>query len=234
MKQVIYSEHHRGIVEYPLMEKPQTVGMFDSDDAELISAAYDGWNKWLSSPPIAQVPKEFIEFFSVPRGESEYELQHQICWPPNKWEGCSIGWYRHAKEEHRRIVAIPIEADVASHSVYGNNSIEQDFKELNKYLDDLSTQTTKDAGHLWTAFSDKFRVFQKRVIKSHKSQEDLYQWVLQQLIDAELEYKKQTETDLIRMMYGVICAFKDVKEKLTQSLLNSDMNVQVSDNKTIS
>jgi len=39
----------------------------------------------------------------------------------------------------------------------------QDFKELNLYLDNLSTQTEKDAGNLWIQFSDKFRHFEIKV-----------------------------------------------------------------------
>jgi hypothetical protein len=83
MKQVIYSEHHRGIVEYPLMEKPKlenysatAIGFFD----KVINAAgYEKdmkeYNKWLSSPPIAQVRDEDREFFSVPRGKKEYKIE---------------------------------------------------------------------------------------------------------------------------------------------------------------
>lgn len=46
-------------------------------------------------------------------------------------------------------------------------SLEQDFKEINVYLNDLyhnMTHDVKDAGHLWIAFTDKFNAFRERVL----------------------------------------------------------------------
>lgn len=42
--------------------------------------------------------------------------------------------------------------------------VEQELKELNLYLDALSVQTEKDAGSLWTHFTDKFEAFKKRLL----------------------------------------------------------------------
>jgi hypothetical protein len=75
MKQVIYSEHHRGIVEYPLLEKPIYYSGFSWNEEKEYDHSMEAYNKWLSSPPIAQVQKEFIEFFSVPRGKKEYKIE---------------------------------------------------------------------------------------------------------------------------------------------------------------
>lgn len=44
--------------------------------------------------------------------------------------------------------------------------IEQDFKELNIYIDDLyrnGVNQVKDAGNLWIQFSDKFRAFETKI-----------------------------------------------------------------------
>lgn len=46
-------------------------------------------------------------------------------------------------------------------------SLEQDFKEINVYLNDLyhnMTHNVKDAGHLWIAFTDKFNAFREKVL----------------------------------------------------------------------
>lgn len=45
-----------------------------------------------------------------------------------------------------------------------DNSVEQDFKELNISLDHICLQTTKDAGHSWIEFSDKFKAFERKVL----------------------------------------------------------------------
>jgi hypothetical protein len=44
-----------------------------------------------------------------------------------------------------------------------NKEIEQDFKELNISLDYICQQRTKDAGHSWIEFSDKFKAFEKKI-----------------------------------------------------------------------
>lgn len=49
------------------------------------------------------------------------------------------------------------------------DEIIQDFKELNIYLDHLSTQKEKDAGNLWIQFSDKFRHFQNKIVAKWQS-----------------------------------------------------------------
>lgn len=48
----------------------------------------------------------------------------------------------------------------------GETKFEQDFKELNVYLDVLckNGHDVKDAGHTWIAFSDKFRNFKERIL----------------------------------------------------------------------
>jgi hypothetical protein len=81
MKQVIYSPAHKGLKEYPLLKMPNvydekyntTHNWFLRQDFE---ADFEIYNLWLSSPPIAIVPTKFIEFFSVPRGEGEYEIDY--------------------------------------------------------------------------------------------------------------------------------------------------------------
>ena len=51
--------------------------------------------------------------------------------------------------------------------------IEQEFKELNLYLDDLYNHKQMDAGNLWIQFSDKFNAFRTKIIAalSHAEQE---------------------------------------------------------------
>lgn len=48
----------------------------------------------------------------------------------------------------------------------GKTEFEQDFKELNIYLDVLckNGHEVKDAGHTWIVFSDKFRNFKERIL----------------------------------------------------------------------
>lgn len=47
-----------------------------------------------------------------------------------------------------------------------DSNFEQDFKELNRYLDILCQRghNVKDSGHLWIEFTDKFNAFRKRVL----------------------------------------------------------------------
>lgn len=48
-----------------------------------------------------------------------------------------------------------------------DEEIKQEFKELSIYLDDIYFQhvnNTKDAGHLWIAFTDKFNAFKKKLL----------------------------------------------------------------------
>ena len=45
--------------------------------------------------------------------------------------------------------------------------VQQDFKELNVYFNDLyhhGVNQVKDSGHLWIEFSDKFRAFEKTIL----------------------------------------------------------------------
>lgn len=48
----------------------------------------------------------------------------------------------------------------------GENNFEQDFKELNSYLNVLclNGHDVKDGGHMWIAFTDKFSAFKRRVL----------------------------------------------------------------------
>jgi hypothetical protein len=118
MKQVIYSEHHKGLKHYPLMDKPNSNhgkywGAYQPEtgtwnyNLELFNQDGEAYNKWLSEPPIAQVRDEDIEFFSVPRGESEYELKRQITGKYDTWDEASEILYNLAVPACRRIVAIP-------------------------------------------------------------------------------------------------------------------------------
>ncbi len=44
--------------------------------------------------------------------------------------------------------------------------IKQEFKELNKYLSDLSIQKEKDSGNLWIQLIDKFSAFEKLILSA--------------------------------------------------------------------
>jgi hypothetical protein len=97
MKQVIYSEHHRGIVEYPLLTKPNENDFIVEDSYDQVTfdgATYyellEAYNTWLSSPPIYKVRPEDIEWFSVERGEDEFEVIDSHKWFLSECEDC--GW----------------------------------------------------------------------------------------------------------------------------------------------
>jgi hypothetical protein len=70
MKKYIYSPRHHGLVLAPLMTDP-TFGHYP--DYESFEQDFDTYNTWLSSPPIYKVRPEDIEWFSVERGEDEFE-----------------------------------------------------------------------------------------------------------------------------------------------------------------
>jgi hypothetical protein len=77
MKKYIYSPHHQGLVLAPLMTDP-TFGHYP--DYESFEQDFAAYNTWLSSPPIAKVRPEDIEWFSVERGEDEFEVKER--WKP--------------------------------------------------------------------------------------------------------------------------------------------------------
>lgn len=136
IEKVIYSEAHRGIVEYPLLTKPDyALYLYNVNDV-FYSADLEAYNKWLSEPPIAIVRDEDIEFFSVPREESEYETKEM-------WIDFNIVGVKQLvaipKVEKDNYVAGDRERDlepsqlqtsepVASHSCTVGNSVQQSGK----------------------------------------------------------------------------------------------------------
>jgi hypothetical protein len=85
MKKYIYSPHHQGAVLAPLMVKPdKSNGIFWDEykpetgewdfNKDMFNAHMGHYNTWLSSPPIYKVRPEDIEWFSVERGEDEFEV----------------------------------------------------------------------------------------------------------------------------------------------------------------
>jgi hypothetical protein len=113
MKKYIYSPHHQGAVEAPLMTEPNQRDYWLTDPAFTVfnhgefDEAMAAYNTWLSSPPIAKVPDEHKEWFSVDRDESEFERQHQILLN-GEWVNCSFFvWEKDLND--KRIVAIPKE-----------------------------------------------------------------------------------------------------------------------------
>jgi hypothetical protein len=104
MKKYIYSPHHIGLVLAPLMTDP-TFGHYP--DYESFEQDFDTYNSWLSSPPIYKVRPEDIEWFSVERGEDEFEVRKQwLREKANQWLDVDmhlpINYYCKT-----RIVAIP-------------------------------------------------------------------------------------------------------------------------------
>jgi hypothetical protein len=77
----IYSPHHLGLVLAPLMTEPNQKDYWLTDPAFIIfnhvefNAANEAYNTWLSSPPAFKVRPEDIEWFSVERGEDEFEVR---------------------------------------------------------------------------------------------------------------------------------------------------------------
>jgi hypothetical protein len=118
MKKYIYSPHHQGLVLAPLMTEPNK-DKFRGIDPGFFEFDHIGYNKemkayntWLSSPPIAKVPDEHKEWFSVERDESEFEVRHQIFSREGKWLDCPKEVYeRHSGllQRETRLVAIPKE-----------------------------------------------------------------------------------------------------------------------------
>lgn len=79
-------------------------------------------------------------------------------WQPNPYSVCGHGFITEWLEPY---TPSPV-----------SGSLEQDFKEINIYLDDLYKQMTsgeKDAGHLWIAFTDKFNAFEKKVLSQYST-----------------------------------------------------------------
>jgi hypothetical protein len=70
MKKYIYSPHHQGLVLAPLMTEPT----YESCRPYPLKDAMQAYNTWLSSPPVYKVREEDIEWFSVERGEDEFEV----------------------------------------------------------------------------------------------------------------------------------------------------------------
>jgi hypothetical protein len=82
MKKYIYSPHHQGAVLAPLMEKPDKY--FGPTQYK---SAMEAYNTWLSSPPIYKVRPEDIEWFSVERGEDEFEVKRTARFEAEITEG---------------------------------------------------------------------------------------------------------------------------------------------------
>lgn len=145
MKQVIYSEHHKGLKEYPLMEKPGFMNYPKFEDYLEAQAAY---NLWLSSPPIAIVRDEDIEYASVVRPISDYEIKvravkcsSSIFWYKNRLNECfefeeyDNGYkvahgvpdfgtgYAYIQYEDGELVAIPKEGNSAPNKVLLSDSL---------------------------------------------------------------------------------------------------------------
>jgi hypothetical protein len=72
MRKYIYSPHHLGLVLAPLMTEPN---YYDYLNKITFAQAEEAYNTWLSSPPIYKVRPEDIEWFSVERGEDEFEVK---------------------------------------------------------------------------------------------------------------------------------------------------------------
>jgi hypothetical protein len=97
MKKYIYSPHHQGAVLAPLMEKPIPFEEFSiKDEYDLqqhrdFKRLYEQWegeyNTWLSSPPAFKVRPEDIEWFSVERGEDEFEVEYFVKTESYQGEG---------------------------------------------------------------------------------------------------------------------------------------------------
>jgi hypothetical protein len=129
MKKYIYSPQHQGLVLAPLMGKPVKENyqnkfgrMYGYD----YSQAIDEYNTWLSSPPIYKVRPEDIEWFSVERGEDEFETLVEFLSHDEKTWMVNIVF---TKQELRyvgrpfRTVAIP-----KNESKEQNPSVEPDFE----------------------------------------------------------------------------------------------------------
>ncbi len=75
----IYSPQHQGLVLAPLMTEPKRPYITYNGTAEDYKQFYNHWlqekdyNTWLSSPPIYKVRPKDIEWFSVERGDDEFE-----------------------------------------------------------------------------------------------------------------------------------------------------------------
>jgi hypothetical protein len=96
MKKYIYSPHHQGLVLAPLMVKPdKSNGIFWDEykpetgewdfNKDMFNAHMGHYNTWLSSPPAFKVRPEDIEWFSVERGEDEFEVKE--LWNPISVDG---------------------------------------------------------------------------------------------------------------------------------------------------
>jgi hypothetical protein len=74
----IYSPQHQGLVLAPLMTEPNILAdEFHNENGLFKKSKYNkhkgAYNTWLSSPPAYKVRPEDIEWFSVERGENEFE-----------------------------------------------------------------------------------------------------------------------------------------------------------------
>jgi hypothetical protein len=104
MKKYIYSQHHLGLVLAPknswwLKDTPEIKAymeeckfLYDNPEKHtmpthrLQAKEWEAYNTWLSSPPIYKVRPEDIEWFSVERGEDEFEVRKQwLREKANQW-----------------------------------------------------------------------------------------------------------------------------------------------------
>jgi hypothetical protein len=90
MKKYIYSPQHQGLVLAPLMDEPRGPVVCDCCVCKDRQAAKEAYNTWLSSPPAFKVRPEDIEWFSVERGEDEFEVIDSHKWFLSECEDC--GW----------------------------------------------------------------------------------------------------------------------------------------------
>jgi hypothetical protein len=209
MKQVIYSEHHRGIVEYPLLTEPKKMdyvrtGAVGAYVTNGFVVAIEIYNKWLSSPPIAQVRDEDIEFANVQRPLSDYEIVN--C----EWcEG--EGWF--INEEHK------------------------DFPKKQQKLDCFYCNATgKVAIPIKEADYEPSQLQLGKSVASHSSTSLslLDKWALQNIVDAEQEFKNETNPECKQFLNGVIAALQDVRTHIADSNKKLTPNKKLMTQKSLS
>jgi hypothetical protein len=141
MKKYIYSPHHLGLVLAPLMTEPN---YYDYLNKITFAQAEEAYNTWLSSPPAYKVRPEDIEWFSVERGEDEFEIVKQILITnedgKDEWMSLTAfpSMYDEMIDQCRRLVAIPKKGNdivVSILSDFGNRIAGNESKEQSPSVD---------------------------------------------------------------------------------------------------
>jgi hypothetical protein len=113
MKKYIYSPHHQGLVEAPLMDEPRGPVVCDCWVCKDREAAKEAHNNWKAS--LITVPEQYLDCFEDGKeyDESEFKIQNQIMVNVNgvdEWVNLREDYVKYTVPRLLRKVAIPLQS----------------------------------------------------------------------------------------------------------------------------